>query len=106
VTLTKNGKKILPVANRLELDFDIAMSDMISVSKRRRDHVSIAVVASIATNILPNIIKAFAMKYPIISIHLYDDNSKGVQQRIEFYKVNFGISSTWLLNKNLIFYHF
>ncbi len=41
------------------------------------------------------------MKYPNISIYLYDDNSKGVQQRIEFYEVDFG-----MLTRNLIFYLF
>jgi LysR family carnitine catabolism transcriptional activator len=106
VTLTKDGKNFLPVANRLVLDFDIAISDMAGVSECRSGHVSIAVVASIATNILPNIIKAFTMKYPNISIHLYDDNSKGVQQRIEFNEVDFGIGSIWHANKKLNFLPF
>ncbi len=45
VTLTKDGKNFLPVANRLVLDFDIAISDMAGVSECRSGHVSIAVVA-------------------------------------------------------------
>jgi len=106
VTLTKDGKNFLPIANRLVLDFDIAISDMAGVSECRSGHVSIAVVASIATNILPEIIKAFTLKYPNISIHLYDDNSKGVQQRIEFNEVDFGIGSLWHADKKLNFLPF
>jgi DNA-binding transcriptional LysR family regulator len=106
VKLTKDGKNFLPIANRLVLDFDIAITDMAGVSECRSGHVSIAAVASIATNILPRIIKAFTIKHPNISIHLYDDNSKGVQQRIEFNEVDFGIGSLWHANKKLDFLPF
>jgi LysR family carnitine catabolism transcriptional activator len=106
VTLTKDGKNFLPIANRLVLDFDIAITDMAGVSECRSGHVSIAVVASIATNILPKIIKAFTLKHPNISIHLYDDNSKGVQQRVESNEVDFGIASLWHANKKLDFLPF
>lgn len=103
VTLTKDGQNFLPIANRLVLDFDIAITDMVGVSECRSGHVSIAVVASIATNILPKVIKAFTIKYPNISLHLYDDNSKGVQRRIELNEVDIGIGSLWHANKKLKF---
>lgn len=106
VTLTKDGQNFLPIANKLVLDFDIAISDMVAVSECRSGHVSIAVVASIATNILPDVIKAFTLKYPNISIRLFDDNSKGVQQRVEFNEVDFGIGSVWHANKKLDFVPF
>ena len=32
VTLTKDGKNFLPIANRLVLDFDIAITDMAGIS--------------------------------------------------------------------------
>lgn len=106
VTLTKDGKNFLPIANRLVLDFDIAINDMAGVSECRSGHVSITAVASIASHILPEIIKAFTVIYPNISIHLYDDNSKGVQQRVELNEVDIGIGSLWHANKKLNFIPF
>jgi DNA-binding transcriptional LysR family regulator len=103
VKLTKDGHNFLPIANRLVLDFDIAITDMVDVSECRSGHVSIAAVASIATNILPKVIKAFTIKYPNISLHLYDDNSQGVQRRIELNEVDIGIGSVWHANKKLKF---
>ena len=103
VTLTKDGQNFLPIANRLVLDFDIAISDIAGVSECRTGHVSLAVVASVASNILPKIIKTFTLKYPNISLHLYDDNSKGVQNRVELNEVDIGIASVWHSDKKLNF---
>lgn len=106
VSLTKEGQNFMPIVNKLVLDFDLAMTDMTGVAECRFGHVSIAVVASIATNIMPSIIGTFTDKHPDISMHLFDDNSKGVQQRVEANEVDFGISSAWQANKKLNFIPF
>lgn len=103
VSLTKEGQNFLPIVNKLILDFDLAMSDMTAVADCRYGHVSIAVVASIAAKIMPEIISRFSSNHPNISVHLFDDNSKGVQNRVETNEVDFGIASLWHANKKLRF---
>ncbi|NND00445.1 MAG: LysR family transcriptional regulator [Gammaproteobacteria bacterium] len=102
VSLTKEGENFLPIANKLVLDFDLALSDMTAVAECRYGHVSIAVIPSIATNILPDTISAFTAAHPNVSMHIFDDNSKGVQQRVEANEVDFGIASLSRPNNLLV----
>jgi DNA-binding transcriptional LysR family regulator len=62
-----------------------------------------AIVPSVASNLLPDIIKAFSAEYPGIHLHLDDDSSQGVQRRVERNEVDFGIASLWKPNKLLNF---
>lgn len=100
---TSEGENFIPVAERLVRDFDTAIQDLHATAERRIGHVSMAVLPSIANNLLPEIIKSFNTDYPGICIHLYDDNSQGVQQRIERNEVDYGLGSLWRPNQELIF---
>lgn len=106
VKLTKEGQNFLPIVNKLVLDFDLAMSDMSAIADCRYGHVSIAVVASIASQVMPKIIRRFSSEHPDVSVHLFDDNSKGVQVKVEANEVDFGIASLWDANKKLDFHPF
>lgn len=100
---TAEGENFLPIAERLVRDFDTAIYDLKAVAERRRGHVSMAILPSVATSLLPAIVSEFSNKYPGIDIHLQDDNSRGVQQRIERNEVDFGIGSVWQPNSELEF---
>ena len=84
-------------------DFDTAIYDLRATAERRSGHVSMAIVPSVASNLLPDIIKAFSAEYPGIHLHLDDDSSQGVQRRVERNEVDFGIASLWKPNKLLNF---
>jgi len=103
VSTTAEGENFLPIAERLVRDFDAAIHDLRATSERRSGHVSMAVVPSVATNLLPEIIKIFAAEFPGINLHLDDDSSRGVQHRVERNEVDFGIGSMWKPNKILEF---
>ena len=103
VTTTVEGENFLPIAERLVRDFDSAIYDLRATSERRIGHVSMAVVPSVATNLLPEIIKTFSTEFPGINLHLDDDSSRGVQHRVERNEVDFGIGSMWKPNKVLEF---
>ena len=103
VSTTTEGENFLPIAERLVRDFDAAIHDLRATSERRSGHVSMAVVPSVATNLLPEIIKIFAAEFPGINLHLVDDSSRGVQHRVERNEVDFGIGSMWKPNKVLKF---
>ncbi|MDG0971644.1 MAG: LysR substrate-binding domain-containing protein [Porticoccaceae bacterium] len=103
VSTTVEGENFLPIAERLVRDFDSAIYDLRATSERRIGHVSMAVVPSVATNLLPAIIKTFSTEFPGINLHLDDDSSRGVQHRVERNEVDFGIGSIWKPNKVLDF---
>ena len=103
VSTTAEGENFIPIAQRLVRDFDAAIYDLRATAERRSGHVSMAIVPSVASNLLPDIIKAFAEQYPGIHLHLDDDSSQGVQRRVERNEVDFGIGSLWKPNKLLEF---
>ncbi len=103
VRTTTEGENFIPIAKRLVRDFDTAIYDLRATAERRSGHVSMAIVPSVASNLLPDIIKAFSAAYPGIYLHLDDDSSQGVQRRVERNEVDFGIASLWQPNKLLNF---
>jgi LysR family carnitine catabolism transcriptional activator len=103
VSTTAEGENFIPIAQRLVRDFDTAIYDLRATAERRSGNVSMAIVPSVASNLLPDIIKAFSAEYPGIHLHLDDDSSQGVQRRVERNEVDFGIASLWKPNKLLNF---
>ncbi len=91
VLLTTEGEHFMPVAARLIRDFDAALSDLNATSERRSGHVSLAVLPSVATRLLPEVCRQFSEEFPGISVHMIDDNSKGIEQRLARNEVDFGI---------------
>lgn len=103
VSTTTEGENFIPIAQRLVRDFDTAIYDLRATAERRSGHVSMAIVPSVASNVLPDIVKAFSIEFPGIHLHLDDDSSQGVQRRVERNEVDFGLSSLWKPNKLLDF---
>jgi LysR family carnitine catabolism transcriptional activator len=103
VTPTTAGDKFIPIAERLLREFDMAIYDVTATADCRSGHVSLSVLPSVATRLLPEIISQFTAKYPEISIHLSDNNAEGVQRSVERNEVDFGIGSLWHPNNELEF---
>ncbi|MDA0796123.1 MAG: LysR family transcriptional regulator [Proteobacteria bacterium] len=103
VTPTAEGENFIPIAERLVRDFDTAISDLKATAERRVGNVSMAIVPSVATNLLPPIIKTFSINFPGINLHLNDDTSRVVQRKVERNQVDFGIGSVWQQNRLLNF---
>ena len=95
VVPTAEGENFIPVAERLVRDFDTAISDLKATAERRIGNVSIAIVPSVATQLLPPIVKTFSINYPGINLLLSDDTARAVQQKVERNEVDFGIGSIW-----------
>jgi DNA-binding transcriptional LysR family regulator len=92
---TAEGENFIPIAERLVRDFDTAISDLKAAAERRIGNVSIAIVPSVANQLLPSILKKFAEDFPGINLLLNDDSARGVQQKVERNEVDFGIGSNW-----------
>ena len=103
VSPTAGGEHFLPVAQRLIRDFDTVIRDLSATAERRIGHVSMAVLPSIATQLLLTIIKKFSSRYPGISVHLSDDSERVVQQRLIRNEVDIGIGVLWQASHELEF---
>jgi LysR family carnitine catabolism transcriptional activator len=103
VTATTAGGQFIPIAERLLREFDMAIQDVTATADCRSGHISMAVLPSVATQLLPQVISQFTAKYPDISIHLSDNNAQGVQRSVEQNEVDFGIGSRWHPNNKLKF---
>ena len=90
--LTAESKAFLPVIERLIGDLDTAILDLQATAERRRGSVAIAVLPSVAANILPKTIASFSTAYPNIRISLRDDNTAGVWERVRSGEVDFGVA--------------
>ncbi len=101
VTPTAEGENFAPVAERLVRDFDSAIQDLKAAAQQRSGHVSMVIVPSVATNLIPSIVKVFSAQYSGIHVHINDDNSRNVQQSVERNEVDMGIASTWQHNSEL-----
>lgn len=100
---TAEGENFMPIAERLVRDFDTAISDLKATAERRIGNISIAIVPSVANQLLPPIIKTFSETFPGINLLLNDDTARGVQQKVERNEVDFGIGSVWQTSKLLKF---
>ena len=100
---TAEGENFMPIAERLVRDFDTAISDLKATAEKRIGNVSIAIVPSVANQLLPPIIKTFSRNFPGINLLLNDDTARGVQQKVERNEVDFGIGSVWQTSKLLKF---
>ena len=103
VALTDNGAEFLPAAERLLDDFESAIADVREVAERRRGHVGVATLPSIAVKLMPSIVADFQAAYPGVSVHLHDANASGVQQQVRRKEVDFGIASMWEPDQDLTF---
>lgn len=92
VALSITGRGFLPIAERLLTDFDAAITDIHAVANLRSGIVRIAALYSVATMIIPSAVHEFARLHPGVRMHLRDDNSAAVRQRVQMNEVDFGFA--------------
>lgn len=90
VQLTQAGQEFLPMAVQLINDFQMYLKGVSDFAHRRRGHVRLAALYSIATVLLPDIVRDFIQDHPDISIELRDDASNEVSERVLRGEVDFG----------------
>lgn len=90
--LTAEAKAFLPIIERLNDDLDAALQDLRATGERRRGRVAVAVLPSIATNVLPATISHFSSAYPNIRISLRDDNTTAIWDQVRSGEVELGIA--------------
>ncbi len=93
VSLTSAGAAFLPVAEKLVLDFDTAISDAKLLGTGERGKVSIATAASVMMHILAPCVAQFTESYPDIHLTIRDGVSADVHQRVAVGEADLGLST-------------
>lgn len=103
ISLTEEGAEFYPTVERLLHDFDAALNDVRSIAERRTGKVSLAMLPSIATELIPIVVARYSELYPGVKIHLRDDNTSGVWRRVARQEVDFGIAGAFEGDSDLEF---
>jgi DNA-binding transcriptional LysR family regulator len=103
VALTREGASFLPVAERLLMEFDAAVTDVRAVAERQRGHVSIAAAPSVVALVLVPAIAGFSAVYPNVSVTVIDGGAELVQRRVLASEADFGVTSKWADDPGLDF---
>lgn len=93
VVLTPEGTDLFPVAQRLVSDFDFAIRDIRLTAATRNSCVRLAVVSSVATQIIPDVLKSLRETHPGIRVQLHEGNSNEVRRLVRRNEVDLGFGS-------------
>ena len=91
VRLTAEGERFLYRAHRILDELDRAVSELRDQAELRGGRLLITATPSIATNILPAALLSFKKTYPGVRVHIIEDQSPGVERRVETGQADFGI---------------
>jgi LysR family transcriptional regulator, carnitine catabolism transcriptional activator len=93
VTLTRAGEDFLPTAARLLDDFQSAIGTVADLAARRRGRVAVAVLPSVAAELLPQAIALLRARHPDIVVSLRDDVAEHIPARVRSGEVDFGLGA-------------
>jgi LysR family carnitine catabolism transcriptional activator len=93
VSLTKAGDDFLPTAERLLDDFASAVAAVADLAARRRGRVAVAVLPSVAAELLPRAIALMRVHHPDITVALRDDVAERIPARVRSGEVDFGLGA-------------
>jgi DNA-binding transcriptional LysR family regulator len=93
VALTRTGEEFLPTAERLLDDFQSAVASVADLAARRRGRVAVAVLPSVAAELLPRAIALLRERHPDIGVSLRDDVAEHIPARVRGGEVDFGLGT-------------
>ncbi|WP_282607164.1 LysR family transcriptional regulator [Pelagibius sp. Alg239-R121] len=95
VSLTRQGREFLPNAEKILNDIQAAIFSVRASAERQENRIKVALLPSIAIRILPEAMRCYAEVSPETSIHMQDDNGRGIETQILNGTADFGISNKW-----------
>jgi DNA-binding transcriptional LysR family regulator len=101
VALTRAGEDFLPTAERLLEDFQSALTAVADLAARRRGRVAVAVLPSVAAELLPRAIAMLRGHHPDIGVALRDDVAEHIPARVRSGEVDFGLGAVDALDADL-----
>jgi len=93
VALTRAGDDFLPSAERLLDDVQSAVASVADLAARRRGRVAVAVLPSVAAELLPRAMAALHARHPDVTVSLRDDVAELIPARVRSGEVDFGLGA-------------
>lgn len=101
VALTAAGGELLVSADRILAEVDAALASLGDLASRRRGHVTVAALPSIAADILPRAIARLAAAHPDVTVSLRDDLAGGIVAGVRSGEVDFGVTAIDLVEDDI-----
>lgn len=92
VTVTRLGRDLIPVFQRLLLEFESVVSNARELGHQRHGVVRLGCIPSVAATYLPQVIAAFRKRNPLVSFVLKDANGQRIIGMVRSDEVEFGIT--------------
>jgi DNA-binding transcriptional LysR family regulator len=92
VSLTALGRNYLPIATRMVNDFNRSNQQIKDLVSARTGTVKVSMNMTIATTILPNILRVFSELHPNVSVEITEGSGPNVVDKVFSREVEFGIA--------------
>jgi LysR family carnitine catabolism transcriptional activator len=93
LTLTREGARFLPIAQRLLREMDHVIEDVRDEARGTRGAVTIAVGAAFGSTVLPGLLLRFAQTHPLVRVRLIEDDSGPIIEQVSKGEADLGIAS-------------
>jgi DNA-binding transcriptional LysR family regulator len=93
VSLTRAGEDFLPVAERLLEDVQQAMRSVADLAAHRRGRVVVAVLPSVAADLLPRALARLRDQHPGIAVSIRDEVAEQIVARVRSGEADFGVGA-------------
>ena len=93
-SLTALGSFVRDVAQVMVRDYDRGIEIIQAYAQNRTGRLRLATVPSVATHLLPPLLRGFVDSHPRVEVELVDTDSQQVLQRVDSGEADFGICGT------------
>lgn len=93
ISLSLEGERFLPVAQRLLADLDHAAADLHARARGISGSLTIAVGTAFGSTVLPGVIREFVQAHPAVRMRVIDENSGAITARVARAEADIGIGS-------------
>ncbi|WP_440110357.1 LysR family transcriptional regulator [Acidovorax sp. BL-A-41-H1] len=94
VELTAVGQEFLHEARSALAGLDLAVQRVNDQVHLRRGRVTVACIPSVASHVLPRVLRAFAVAQPEVQVHVMDESARQVLDAVMQGAADFGLSFT------------
>jgi DNA-binding transcriptional LysR family regulator len=91
VSPTVVGREFLPVAKRMIIQFERSMEDLQDLIQAKTGQITIASLISVATYVLPAVLKRFATDHANVGVRILDDTEQEIAAHVRRGEAEFGI---------------
>ena len=103
VVLTPEGRDLLEVATRVLGDYQIGVTELTEIARRRSQHLSIAALPSLAASLLPDLVVDLRKERPNAVVKIHDVIHDSALNLLRMQKVDFALSGLDVQHRDLAY---